>query len=156
MKKRSNRFFDLAFSGRHYGMALWVLTQQLTSIAKPFRDNVACIIYFYSPNEKSIKTLFEEYGGNIGIDTKNNMLKILKSEPYSRICFSLRHISLSMLFRNTFISYKRTVLFIIIMAEVEEIINNEVVNRSGNDKSEIDEKRESLSILASTIARCLS
>mgnify|MGYP001795578473 CR=1 FL=1 len=38
-----------------------------------------------------MKKLFEEYGGNIDIDVKNNMLKILKSEPYSRICFSLRH-----------------------------------------------------------------
>ena len=38
-----------------------------------------------------MKILFEEYGGNLDIDTKKNMLKILKSESFSRICFSLRH-----------------------------------------------------------------
>ena len=32
LKKRSNKFIDLAFSGRHSGISVWVLTQQLTSI----------------------------------------------------------------------------------------------------------------------------
>ena len=86
-----NKFIDLAFSGRHFGLSLWVLTQQLTSTAKPFRDNVGRIIAFYSPNEKSMKILFEEYDGNIDIGIKNNMLEKLKSEPCSIICFSLRH-----------------------------------------------------------------
>ena len=36
LKKRSNQFIDLAFSGRHKGISVWVLTQQLTSIVKPF------------------------------------------------------------------------------------------------------------------------
>ena len=35
LKSRSNKFIDLAFSGRHQGLSVWVLTQQLTSIAKP-------------------------------------------------------------------------------------------------------------------------
>mgnify|MGYP001793413111 CR=1 FL=1 len=37
LKKRSNKFIDLAFSDRHYRLSLRVLTQQLASIAKPFR-----------------------------------------------------------------------------------------------------------------------
>ena len=36
LKKRSNKFIDLAFSGRHSKMSVWLLTQQLTSIAKAF------------------------------------------------------------------------------------------------------------------------
>ena len=87
LKKCSNKFIDLAFSGRHYGLSLWVLTQQLTSIAKPFRDNVASVISFYFPNEKSMKILFEEHDGNIYIDTKNNMLKISKSLPHPYQCY---------------------------------------------------------------------
>ena len=30
LKQRSNKFIDLAFSGRHDGLSVWVLTQQLT------------------------------------------------------------------------------------------------------------------------------
>ena len=41
LKKRSNKFVNLAFSGKHEGLSVWALTQQLTSIAKPFRENVA-------------------------------------------------------------------------------------------------------------------
>ena len=36
LKNRSNKFIELAFSGRHKGLSVWVLTQQLTSIAKLF------------------------------------------------------------------------------------------------------------------------
>ena len=35
LKKRSSKFINFAFSGRHEGLSVWVLTQQLTSIAKP-------------------------------------------------------------------------------------------------------------------------
>ena len=41
---------DLAFSGRHKGISVWVLTQKLTSIAKPFGDNVALVVAFHSPS----------------------------------------------------------------------------------------------------------
>jgi len=50
LKRRSNQFMDLAFSGRHKGISVWVLTQQLTSIAKPLRDNVALVVAFHSPS----------------------------------------------------------------------------------------------------------
>ena len=64
LKHRSNKFIDLAFSGRHVGLSVWVLTQQLTSIAKPFRENVACIVSFHNPSQVSTKMLFEDYGGD--------------------------------------------------------------------------------------------
>ena len=48
LKKRSSKFINLAFSGRHEGLSVWVLTQQLTSIAKPFRKYVACVVAFHN------------------------------------------------------------------------------------------------------------
>lgn len=89
LKQRSNEFIKLAFSGRHEGLSIWVLTQQLTSIAKPFRENVACIISFFSPNKLSNQALFDEYGGDV--EHKNEFIKILKSEKYARICFCLQY-----------------------------------------------------------------
>jgi len=42
-----------------------VLTQQLSSIAKPFRENVAAIVLFYTPSAKTTKAIFEEYAGEL-------------------------------------------------------------------------------------------
>ena len=91
LKQRSNKFIDLAFSGRHDGLSVWVLTQQLTSIAKPFRENVACVVAFYNPSQVGMKTLFEDYGGDLDIETKRRFIKLLKEERYARLCLCLRY-----------------------------------------------------------------
>lgn len=91
LKKRTNKFISLAFSGRHENISVWVLTQQLTAIAKPFRENVGCIISFFTPNKIANQTLFDEYGGDLDADQKKQFMEIFKSEKYSRICFCLRH-----------------------------------------------------------------
>ena len=73
LKRRSNQFIDLAFSGRHKGISVWVLTQQLTSIAKPFRDNVAHVVAFHNPSGVSTKTLFDDFGGDLDWKVKKNI-----------------------------------------------------------------------------------
>ena len=91
LKQRSNKFIDLAFSGRHDGLSVWVLTQQLTSIAKPFRENVACVVTFHNPSQVGMKTLFEDYGGDLDTETKRLFNRMLKEERYSRLCLCLRY-----------------------------------------------------------------
>jgi len=49
VKGRTGELVNLGFSARHIGISVWVLTQQLSSIAKPFRENVAAIVMFYTP-----------------------------------------------------------------------------------------------------------
>ena len=44
VKNRTNELVKLAFHGRHIGLS----TQQLTSIAKPYRMNVSKVVVFYS------------------------------------------------------------------------------------------------------------
>ena len=44
MKGRTGQLVSLGFSARHAGISVWVLTQQIISIAKPFRENVAAIV----------------------------------------------------------------------------------------------------------------
>ena len=46
VKGRTGELVKLGFSARHAGISVWVLTQQLSSIAKPFRENVAAILFF--------------------------------------------------------------------------------------------------------------
>ena len=84
LKKRSNEFIRLAFSGRHEGLSVWVLTQQLTSIAKPFRDNVACVVAFHNPSKVSTKCMFEDHGNGIDADMRTVLTNELKSNEYSR------------------------------------------------------------------------
>jgi len=90
LKQRSSAFIDLAFSVRHHGISVWVLTQELTAIAKPFRENVACIVSFHNCNKTSTLTLFDDYGGDLDVEHKKEYMKILKTEKYAHVCFSLR------------------------------------------------------------------
>jgi len=60
VKGRTGELVKLGFSARHSGISVWVLTQELSSIAKPFRENVAAIVLFYTPSAKTTKAIFEE------------------------------------------------------------------------------------------------
>ena len=91
IKKRSNELIRLAFSGRHEGFSVWVLTQQLTSISKPFRDNIACIIAFHNPSQVGTKTMFEDHCNGIPPEDRGVITNELKKTEYSRLCISQRH-----------------------------------------------------------------
>ena len=54
VKKKTNELVNLAFSARHKGISVWVFTQQMTSIAKAFRENIACLVLFYTPSARDI------------------------------------------------------------------------------------------------------
>ena len=75
---------------RHAGISVWVLTQQLSSIVKPFRENVSAIILFYMPSTKSTKAIFEEYAGELSHDELKQMITSLKKRHFGHIIFSLR------------------------------------------------------------------
>ena len=66
VKGRTSQLVNLGFSARHGGISVWVLTQQITSIAKPYRDNIAAIVLFYTPSSKTTKAIFEDYRGGGG------------------------------------------------------------------------------------------
>ena len=72
------------------GISVWVLTQQLSSIAKPFRENVAAIVLFYTPSAKTTKAIFEEYAGELSHDELKQMISRLKERKFAHLVFSLR------------------------------------------------------------------
>ena len=65
VKGRTGQLVNLGFSARHDGISVWVLTQQITSISKPYRDNIAAIVLFYTPSSKTTKAIFEDYAGEL-------------------------------------------------------------------------------------------
>jgi len=91
VKGRTGELVKLGFSARHSGISVWVLTQQLSCIAKPFRENVAAIVLFYTPSAKTTKAIFEEYAGELSHDELWQMIARLKERKVAHLIFSLRH-----------------------------------------------------------------
>ena len=89
VKDRASQLVNLGFSGRYDGISVWVLTQQITSIAKPFRENVAAIVLFYTPSRKTIKAIFEDYAAEITHDEYKELIAWLKQRTFSHLVFSL-------------------------------------------------------------------
>ena len=57
VKQRTNEIVNLAFSASHKEISVWVLTQRMTSIAKPFRENTATLFLFYTTFSKDMKII---------------------------------------------------------------------------------------------------
>ena len=90
LKGWTGELVKLGFSARHAGISMWVLTQQLSSIAKPFRENVAAIVLFYTQSAKTTKAIFEEYAGGLSRDELDLMISRLKACKFAHLIFSLR------------------------------------------------------------------
>ena len=90
VKGQTGELVKLGFSARHAGISVWVLTQQLSSIAKPFRENVAAIVLFYTPSAKTTKAIFEEYAVELSHDELKRMISRLKERKFAHLIFSLR------------------------------------------------------------------
>ena len=75
----------------HAGISVWVLTQQLSSIVKPFRENVAAIVLFYMSSAKTTKAIFEEYAGELSHYELKQMIARRKEGKFTHLIFSLRH-----------------------------------------------------------------
>ena len=91
VKGRTSQLVNLGFSARHDGISVWFLTQQITSIAKPFRENVAAIVLFYTPSSKTTKAIFEDYAGELTHEEYKELIAKLKGRKFSHLVFSLRH-----------------------------------------------------------------
>ena len=61
VKNRTSELVKLAFSARHFGLSTIVITQQLTSIAKPYRENISKLVTFYNTNRNDMKTITDDY-----------------------------------------------------------------------------------------------
>ena len=91
VKGRTGVLVKLGFSARHTGISVWVITQQLTSISKSFRENVAAIVLFYTPSAKTTKAIFEEYASELSHEELKKMIARLKERRFAHLIFSLRH-----------------------------------------------------------------
>ena len=70
----------LSFSARHAGISVWAPTQQITSISKQLRENVAAIVLFYTPSGKTTKAIFEDYAGERSSEGYKKLIAELKKK----------------------------------------------------------------------------
>ena len=91
MKRCSDELVKLWFSARHDNLSVWVLTQQYTSVSKPFRENIGMLVLFYTPNKTDNETIIREYGMELNKKDVSSLINRLKENPYSGLIFRLRH-----------------------------------------------------------------
>ena len=91
VKGRTGELVNLAFSARHMGISVWVLTQMMTGITASFRENVAAIVFFYTLSAKTTKAIFDDYAGELSLDECKGLASKLKERKFSYLVFSLRH-----------------------------------------------------------------
>ena len=91
VKRRTSELVKLAFSGRHDNMSVWLLSQQLTSVSKPFRENIGALVVFYTPSKSDLEAILSDYGGEITKEQLQEYMRHLKTHPHSKMIFSLRY-----------------------------------------------------------------
>ena len=64
-KGRTGELVKLGFTACPTNISVRVLARQLSSIVKPFCENVAALVLFYNPSTKTTKAIFEEYAGEL-------------------------------------------------------------------------------------------
>ncbi len=90
VKNRVSELVKLGFSARHYGFSTVVITQQLTSIAKPYRDNISKLVTFYNPSKKDMQAISDDFL-NVDKEEIKNIVRKLKTNAYSRLEISMRY-----------------------------------------------------------------
>ena len=84
VKNRTSELVKLGFHGRHIGLSTIVITQQLTSIAKPYRMNISKLVTFYNACRDDTKYIFNNYV-SIEKDEEKKITDTLKNNDYARL-----------------------------------------------------------------------
>ena len=82
VKNRTSELVKLAFHGRQIGLSTIVITQQLTSIAKPYRMNVSKVVFFYTARKNDRRDIFENYLC-VEKEEEKKIMGTLKNEKYA-------------------------------------------------------------------------
>ena len=91
VKNRTSELVKLAFSARHFGLSTIVITQQLNSISKLYRDNVARVVTLYNPDEDDMNVIFRRYLGYSSKSERNSIIEKLKNTKHSTLEINLRY-----------------------------------------------------------------
>ncbi|CAB4015606.1 Hypothetical predicted protein [Paramuricea clavata] len=80
VKNRTSELVKLGFSARHIGISTIVITQQLTSTAKPYRENISKLVTFYNPSAKDTDIILNNYLANTEKEERKEIINTLKNK----------------------------------------------------------------------------
>ncbi len=91
VKNHVSGLVSLGMHARHFSFSTIVITQQFTSIAKPFRENISKLVIFYNPSKKKdMQTITDEFL-NVEKEEIKDIIQKLKNNKRSRLEILLRH-----------------------------------------------------------------
>ena len=91
-----------AFTSRHYGVSLWVVSQTYKAINTGFRNNIFHWVIFNVPNEKEGDRMAEELCGPLTTHQFRKMLNDVTAEPYQFLYVNFESPHRSDMFRKGF------------------------------------------------------
>ena len=83
---------ELAFSGRHRGHSLWVLTQKYNSVSKDIREQIKWFCLFFTKYRDSFEDSLRE--NNVVPDKgerDRRLKKCLQDKPFSKLILKCYH-----------------------------------------------------------------
>lgn len=89
VKGRTSPLVSLAFNARHIGVGIIVVTQQLTSISKPYRDNLTRVVTFFTQSKQGTNLMFDKFIGHISDQERKQIQYTLKTNRYSYLVVNL-------------------------------------------------------------------
>ena len=89
VKNRTSELVKLAFSTWHFGLSTIVVTQQLTSISKAYRENISKLVTFYNTNKSDMKSMLDDYLNGVDNSEFKYITNELKNNTYARLEISL-------------------------------------------------------------------
>ena len=74
VKNRTSELVKLSFSTQRYNLSTIVIMQQLTSIAKPYWENISKLVTFYDPNQNDTTSIMDDYLYRLDKDRTSNII----------------------------------------------------------------------------------
>jgi hypothetical protein len=63
----------------------------VSSVAKPFRENISRLVTFYNPSRKDMKVITDDYLNGVPQETITEIIKILRGEKFIVLDILLVH-----------------------------------------------------------------
>lgn len=92
VKGRTSEVVKLGFSARHYGLSVIVLTQQLPSIAKAFRENITRLVdlvVFFNSSKKDMESIIQDYLYGVDKAEVERITRHLRRQKYAKVVINL-------------------------------------------------------------------
>jgi hypothetical protein len=90
IKNTAGEVAETAMRGRHHNHNLFILTQQLTSVAKLVKKNINKLVLFYTPNTKHTKLICDGYLHGVDDKEIEHIIKQLRQHQYTHLIEELR------------------------------------------------------------------